>query len=104
MNESDMKTAPRDQPAEWHDYVANKLREQETRMDTLESSLHANTTATARVEANTAGIVEMMNSWDGAMKTIASIGKFLKPLTYIVSFCTAVLALWISAKKIWGGE
>lgn len=79
---------------DWHEYVAGKLRLQEARMDAHEVALKANTEATARVEANTAGIVDMLNSWEGAMKTIAGIGKFLRPITYIIAFCTAVVGLW----------
>jgi hypothetical protein len=101
MSEQEKPLARRDQPAEWHDYVADKLRAQEERMDAHEVALQANTEATkaaaqatARVEANTAGIVDMLNSWEGAMKTIASIGKFLRPITYIIAFCTAAAGLW----------
>jgi hypothetical protein len=94
MSEQEKPLARRDQPAEWHDYVADKLRAQEERMDAHEVALQANTEATARVEANTAGIVDMLNSWEGAMKTIAAIGKFLRPITYIIAFCTAAAGLW----------
>lgn len=101
IKETENRAAKRDLPKAWHDYAADKFRAQDERMEALEAALLANTVATARVEANTTGIVDMMNSWDGAMRTIESIGKFLKPLTYVVSFCSACLGLYLIIKKVW---
>lgn len=54
-----------------------------------------------RVEASTSGIVDMMESWNGAMKTIEAIGKALRPITWIVGFCTAMIGLWATIKHGW---
>jgi hypothetical protein len=87
--------------AAWRAYAKERFEEQATRIGRVESKLDANTAATTRVEESTAGIVDMMNSWAGAMKTIERIGKALKPLTWIVGFCTAVLGLWATLRAEW---
>lgn len=74
----------------WRAYASERFAENEARMVLLETKLDANSAATERVELSTAGIVDMMLSWTGAMKTIDGIGKFLRPITWIVGFCTAV--------------
>jgi hypothetical protein len=62
------------------------------RMQTFEEKLEANTEATARVESNTKAIVDLFESWTGAMKVIELVGKLAKPLAAIAALITAVVA------------
>jgi hypothetical protein len=82
----------------WRAYASGKFEAQEIRMNDIENKLDQNSAATARVEASTLGIVDMMENWDGAMKVIEIIGKVLKPITIIVGFCTAVVAFYYGVK------
>lgn len=85
----------------WHTYVRERLSEQEARMDRIDAKLDANSEATERVALSTAGIVDMMSSWAGAMKTIEATGKVLKPMTWIVGFFTALAGLWVTLRSNW---
>lgn len=88
---------------DWHDYVRINFSEHAERLAEFEKKLDANSAATARVESSTRDIVEMMESWKGAMKTIGAVGTALRPLTWILAFCTALLGLWAAVKQVWGG-
>lgn len=68
----------------WRSYASDKLI--------------ANAEAIERVEASTAGIVDMMQTWTGAMRTIDAVGKVLRPITYIIGFITALVALWAALR------
>jgi hypothetical protein len=79
-------------------------RQHEERLTELETKIDANSAATERVEQSTRGIVETMASWNGAMKTIEGIGKVLRPLTWIIAFCTAIVSLWATIRHDWSGR
>lgn len=81
----------RDNADLWHHYIRDNLRHRDERMDAIEAKLDANNAATET-------IVETMQSWTGAMKTIESIGKVLRPLTWIITFIAAVAGLWATIK------
>lgn len=87
---------------EWHAYVREGLAKHEQRLTKMEAKLDANSAATERVELSTRGIVETMSSWNGAMKTIESIGKALRPLTWIVTFIAAIVGLYATIRH--GGD
>jgi hypothetical protein len=83
-------------------YAGERFAAQAARIDSIDAKLDASAAATTRVEASTAGIVELMNSWAGAMKTIEMTGKVLKPLTWIVGFISALVGLWATLRT--GGK
>jgi hypothetical protein len=89
--------------AAWRTYASERFAEQETRMGELDAKLDANTATTHEIKASTADIVDLMNSWRGAMKTIDGLGKVLRPLTWIVGFCTALVGLWAALRAKDGG-
>lgn len=70
-----------------------RMTAHEQNMADMQAKLDTNAAAIDRVEASTGGIVDMMQSWTGAMKTIEAVGKALRPITYIVGFVTAMIAL-----------
>jgi hypothetical protein len=59
------------------------------RMDTFEAKLNTNTEATTRIERNTGELVDILQSWKGAMKVIDFLGKLAKPLTAALGLLTA---------------
>lgn len=82
----------------WRHYARDKFHGQEARMDAFEKKLDAAVAATERVELATADVVSTLASWNGAMQIIESTGRFLKPLTYIIAFCTAIIGFWVAVK------
>lgn len=88
----------------WQAFVREEFGKRDMRLTALEQKLDANSEATERVLSSTRGIVDTMASWNGAMKTIESIGKALRPLTWIIAFCTAVVGLWATIRHNWDGR
>ena len=66
----------------------------DARMARIEKSLAANTAATARVEGNTAELLEWFASGKGAFKVLEGLGKLAKPLAAIVGLCVAIATAW----------
>lgn len=79
-------------------YTGDRFTAQSARMDSLDEKVEANTVEIKRIADSTAGIVELMQSWTGAMKTIEATGKVLKPLTWIIGFFTALAGLWAALR------
>jgi hypothetical protein len=79
-------------------YTGDRFTAQGLRMDSLDEKVGANTIEIKRIADSTAGIVELMQSWTGAMKTIDATGKVLKPLTWIIGFFTALAGLWAALR------
>lgn len=51
-----------------------------------------------RIEADTAGIVDVFQSLNGAFKVLHCIGKLARPIGWIAAAVTAVVAAWASIK------
>ncbi|MFT0532436.1 hypothetical protein ACMHYJ_06315 [Castellaniella hirudinis] len=51
-----------------------------------------------RIEADTAGIVDIFQSLNGAFKVLHCIGKLARPIGWIAAAVTAVVAAWASIK------
>lgn len=77
-----------------------RFESQAKRIGEIDAKIDTNARATQRLEDSTAGIVELMNSWAGAMKTIEATGKVLKPLTWIVGFFSALIGLWAALRGL----
>ncbi|EYS89464.1 hypothetical protein CF68_32960 [Cupriavidus sp. SK-4] len=71
------------------------------RVDTIESELKLNTEATARVESNTADIVEAFQAAAGAFKALNWIGKAVRPVGYIAAAVSGIVAAWSTVKGVW---
>ena len=93
--------------------IHNELAEGDKRMDSLTDEVTAikleqaqfrvelaeNTAATKRIEANTADLLDVFESWKGAMKVLTWIGKAAKPLGYVVGLCASMAAFWAAVKS-----
>lgn len=60
--------------------------------------LKENTDATKRIEANTAEMLDVFDSFKGAMKVLNWIGKAAKPMGYVVGLCASIAAFWAALK------
>ena len=93
-------------------YVADELAEGDKRMDSITDEVTAikleqaqfrvelaeNTNATKRIEANTAEMLDVFESWKGAMKVLNWIGKAAKPIGYVVGMGASIAAFWAALK------
>ena len=93
--------------------IHNELAEGDKRMDSLTDEVTAikleqaqfrvelaeNTNATKRIEANTAEMLDVFESWKGAMKVLTWIGKAAKPLGYLVGLGASMAAFWAAIKS-----
>lgn len=74
--------------------TAVKLEQAQFRVELAE-----NTNATKRIEANTAEMLDVFESWKGAMKVLTWIGKAAKPLGYVAALCASIAAFWTAMKS-----
>ena len=93
-------------------HIHNELAEGDKRMNSLTDEVTAikleqaqfrvelaeNTNATKRIEANTAEMLDVFESWKGAMKVLTWIGKAAKPLGYLVGLGSSIAAFWAALK------
>ena len=100
-------------PEEFNDYVAQELRAGDKRMDEIVKTVAAiqveqasaklllaeNTETINEIKTDTADMLEVFESWKGAMRVMEMLGKLAKPLGYIVGFGASVAAFWASMKS-----
>ena len=105
-------TMPRT-PEEFSNYVAQELRAGDKRMDEIVKTVAAiqieqasakvllaeNTETIKEIKTDTADMLEVFESWKGAMRVMEMLGKLAKPLGYIVGFGASVAAFWASMKS-----
>ena len=98
---------------DFHDYVANELRAGDRRMDEIVKTvsqiqteqasakvlLAANTEAINAIKSDTADMLATFESWRGAMRVLEAIGKFAKPVGYIVGMFASVAAFYTAMKS-----
>lgn len=94
-------------------HVSRELAEGDKRMNSLADEVTAvkleqaqfrvelaeNTQATKRIESNTAEMLDVFESWKGAMKVLNWIGKAAKPVGWIVGMCASIAAFWTAMKS-----
>ena len=74
--------------------TAVKLEQAQFRVELAE-----NTSATKRVEQNTSEMLDVFESWKGAMKVLTWIGKAAKPVGWIIGMCASMAAFWTAIKS-----
>ena len=106
------KAMPRT-PEEFNDYVAKELRAEDKRIDEIVKTVAAiqieqasakillaeNTETIKEIKTDTADMLEVFESWKGAMRVMEMLGKLAKPLGYIVGFGASVAAFWTAMKS-----
>ena len=105
-------TMPR-MPEEFNNYVAQELMDVDKRMDEIVKTVAAiqieqasakvllaeNTETIKEIKTDIADMLEVFESWKGAMRAMEMIGKLAKPLGYIVGFGASVAAFWTAMKS-----
>ena len=61
--------------------------------------LKENTDATKGIKADTAGLLEVFESFKAALRVLEWIGKAAKPLGYVVGLGASVAAFWTAMKS-----
>ena len=106
------QTMPRT-PEEFNDYVARELRAGDKRMDEIVKTVAAiqieqasakvllaeNTETIKEIKTDTADMLEVFESWKGAMRVMEMIGKAAKPMGYIAGFFASMYAFWTAVKS-----
>lgn len=100
-------------PEDFHNYVAQELRAGDKRMDEIVATvaiiqaeqasakvlLAENTETIKQIKTDTADMLDVFDSWKGAMKALEMIGKLAKPLGYIVGLFASLAAFWVAIKS-----
>ena len=100
-------------PEEFNNYVAQELRAGDKRMDEIVKTVAAiqieqasakvllaeNAETINKIKTDTADMLEVFESWKGAMRVMEMLGKLAKPLGYIVGFAASVAAFWTAMKS-----
>ena len=61
--------------------------------------LAENTETINEIKTDTADMLEVFESWKGAMRVMEMLGRLAKPLGYIVGFGASVAAFWAAMKS-----
>lgn len=75
--------------------VESGMGELRDRVGRLEKGLADNTAATARVEENTAEMIDLFRSAKGGFRVLGHIGSILK---WAAAVAASFVALWVSLK------
>lgn len=69
-------------------------------LEALRGELAGNTQATQEVVGNTRDLVDLFQSFKGAINVLNWIGKLARPIGYIAAAGAALLGLWEAAKGV----
>lgn len=90
---------------QWHENVESQLRAGDERMQSIDERMQSirddldkNTQSTARVEANTAVVVDLLNNAQGAFRVLEMLAKLVKPLGVIAMAVGGFVGLWQAVK------
>ena len=94
-------------------YVVKELRAGDKRMDEIAATvariqeeqvnakalLAENTETIKQIQTNTHDMLQVFESWKGAMRALEMIGKLARPLGYITAFVGSVVGIWVAIKN-----
>ncbi len=98
---------------DFEDYVARELMAGDKRMDEIVKAVAAiqieqasakvllakNAETIHGIKTDTADMLEVFESWKGAMRVMEMTGKLAKPLGYIVGLGASIAAFWTAMKS-----
>ena len=82
------------------DAAVRRAEEQAESIDSIRGGLEENTKATKEIYKNTAEMLDLFQSWKGAMKVLEVLGKAAKPLAAILGLFVALAAWWGTLKGL----
>lgn len=80
------------------DYLAQKLRDGETRMDKLDRNVDELNHKVASLSSDVKSILDIMATAEAGLKFIGLFGKFIKWLAAVAAAITALALTW---EKFW---
>ncbi len=90
---------------QWQEKVDGRLKSGDQRMQSIDERMQSirddldkNTQSTARVEANTAVVVDLLNNAQGAFRVLEMLAKLVKPLGVIAMAVGGFVGLWHAVK------
>ena len=100
-------------PEEFDNYVARELMAGDKRMDEIVKTIAAiqteqdsakvllakNAETIKEIKTDTADMLEVFESWKGAMRVMEMLGSLAKPLGYIAALIAAVVGIWTAMKS-----
>ena len=98
---------------DFENYVARELMAGDKRMDEIVKTVAAiqieqanakvlraeNAETIKEIKTDTADMLEVFESWKGAMRVMEMLGKLAKPLGYIAALIAAVVGIWNAMKS-----
>lgn len=84
---------------DFRETVDARFKAGDDRMGRIEADLKTNTAATARIDTNTAVLLEWLQAFEGAFKLLNGLGKLAKPVAVIAGAATAVGGAWLFFKS-----
>lgn len=78
--------------------ISQRLDDGDARMTRIETDLANNTKATQELGKSTAELVAFIQAMKGLFKVLDVIGRWARPISYIVALITALLTLWAAFK------
>ena len=81
------------------DQLVEKVTAMEKDQSAAKALLKENTEAINAIKADTADMLATFESWRGAMRVLEAIGKFAKPVGYIVGMFASVAAFYTAMKS-----
>lgn len=65
----------------------------------LKTQLDENTQDTKAVREDTSKLVEILESWRGAIRVLEGVGRIFRPLSFVAVFLSAIAAFWAGIKN-----
>ena len=99
-------------PDEWRAHVNQRLDDGALTMRALREELKANTEATkaakiaadeaklanTAIKSDTSEVIDLLKSFQGAMKVLDMLGRLAKPMSYIIMLCSAIWGVVVLVK------
>lgn len=82
----------------WRETFVRQLEALTEHASEMDARIVENTKVTKAIADSTKELVDIMNSFRGAMSAMDIIGKFLKPFAFISSISLATITAWFTFK------
>lgn len=99
MTDAEHFAARLDEHAQRIDHLEKQNAKLVEQTNAMQAELSENTADTRIVKENTSQVLDVVQSWQGAMKVLEGIGRVFRPLGFIAVFASAVVATWASLKS-----
>lgn len=95
-----MNADDREELQQWRSALSVRVDELERKLIENTAVSRQNSEAIQRVENNTKEVVEILQSWMGAMKVLGLLYKASKPVAAVVAFVVSSYIAWKTGVKL----